>query len=122
MGESIMEALEDRDMDVVVVDFDPNILKNCRIKKYTGCLAILPIWIFRRRARLDQAKVGYFHYSGCRRQRVLIKELKHDNRRAKVVMMALDSHDAKLLYKEGADYVILPHLAGGRQMARTYFR
>jgi len=48
----------------------------------------------------------------------IIKELKRENRRAKVVVMALDTDEAKALYKEGADYVILPHLAGGRQVAK----
>lgn len=32
--------------------------------------------------------------------------------------MAMDSYDAKVLYKAGADYVVLPYLAGGRQIAK----
>jgi Kef-type K+ transport system membrane component KefB len=117
MGESIMEALENRDMDVVVVDFDPNILKklqNKKIHRLFGDIADLDI---QERARLDQAQLVISTIPDAEDNVLLLKELKHDNRRAKVVMMALDSHDAKLLYKEGADYVILPHLAGGRQMA-----
>ncbi|MGA2967721.1 MAG: cation:proton antiporter [Candidatus Levyibacteriota bacterium] len=117
MGESIMEALEREDMDVVVVDFDPNILKkleNKKVHRLFGDIADLDI---QERARLDQAKMVISTIPDAEDNVLLLKELKHENRRAKVVMMALDSHDAKLLYKEGADYVILPHLAGGRQMA-----
>jgi hypothetical protein len=117
MGESIMEALEDKDMDVVVVDFDPNVLKrleNKKVHRLFGDIADLDI---QERARLDQAKMVISTIPDAEDNVLLLKELKHENRRAKVVMMALDSHDAKLLYKEGADYVILPHLAGGRQMA-----
>jgi Kef-type K+ transport system membrane component KefB/voltage-gated potassium channel Kch len=117
MGESIMEALEDRDMDVVVVDFDPNILKKLATRKVHRLFGDIADLDIQERARLDQAKLVISTIPDVEDNILLLKELKHENRKAKVVMMALDSHDAKLLYKEGADYVILPHLAGGRQMA-----
>jgi Kef-type K+ transport system membrane component KefB len=117
MGESIMEALEDRDMDVVVVDFDPNILKKLETKKVHRLFGDIADLDIQERARLTHAKMVISTIPDVEDNVLLLKELKHENRKAKVVMMALDSHDAKLLYKEGADYVILPHLAGGRQMA-----
>jgi Kef-type K+ transport system membrane component KefB/voltage-gated potassium channel Kch len=117
MGESIMEALEDRDMDVVLVDFDPNILKKLKNKKVHWLFGDIADLDIQERAKLDQAKMVISTIPDAEDNILLLKELKHENRRAKVVMMALDSHDAKLLYKEGADYVILPHLAGGRQIA-----
>jgi voltage-gated potassium channel Kch len=117
MGESIMEALENRDMDVVLVDFDPNILKKLKDKKVHRLFGDIADLDIQERARLGQAKLVISTIPDVEDNVLLLKELKHENRRAKVVMMALDSHDAKLLYKEGADYVILPHLAGGRQMA-----
>jgi Kef-type K+ transport system membrane component KefB len=117
MGESIMEALENRDMDVVLVDFDPNILRKLKDKKVHRLFGDIADLDIQERARLGQAKLVISTIPDVEDNVLLLKELKHENRRAKVVMMALDSHDAKLLYKEGADYVILPHLAGGRQMA-----
>jgi Kef-type K+ transport system membrane component KefB len=117
MGESIMEALEDRDMDVVVVDFDPNILRKLKTRKVHRLFGDIADLDIQERARLDQAKLVISTIPDAEDNVLLLKELKHENRKAKIVMMALDSHDAKLLYKEGADYVILPHLAGGRQIA-----
>ncbi len=117
MGESIMEALEDRDMDVVVVDFDPNILRKLQTRKVHRLFGDIADLDIQERARLDQAKLVISTIPDAEDNILLLKELKHENRKAKIVMMALDSHDAKLLYKEGADYVILPHLAGGRQIA-----
>lgn len=117
MGQSIMEALEDKDMQVVVVDFDPNILKKLKDKKVHRLFGDIADLDIQERAKLDQAKMVISTIPDAEDNILLLKELKHENRRAKVVMMALDSHDAKLLYKEGADYVILPHLAGGRQIA-----
>jgi Trk K+ transport system NAD-binding subunit len=117
MGESIMEALEDRDMDVVLVDFNPSILKKMESKKIHRLFGDIADLDIQERARLSQAKLVISTIPDAEDNILLLKELKHENRKAKVVMMALDSHDAKLLYKEGADYVILPHLAGGRQIA-----
>jgi Kef-type K+ transport system membrane component KefB/voltage-gated potassium channel Kch len=117
MGESIMEALEDRDMDVVVVDFDPSVLRRLETKKVHRLFGDIADLDIQEKARLGQAKLVISTIPDAEDNVLLLKELKHENRKAKVVMMALDSHDAKLLYKEGADYVILPHLAGGRQMA-----
>ena len=117
MGQSIMEALEDKDMEVVVVDFDPEILKKLKDKKVHRLFGDIADLDIQERAKLDQAKVVISTIPDAEDNILLLKELKHENRRAKVVVMALDGHDAKLLYKEGADYVILPHLAGGRQIA-----
>jgi hypothetical protein len=118
MGQSIMEALEDMNMEVVLVDFDPSIvakLKSKNIHRLFGDIADLDI---QERAKLDKAKVVISTIPDLEDNLLLLKELKHENRHAKIVVMALDSRDAKILYKEGADYVILPHLAGGRQIAK----
>jgi Kef-type K+ transport system membrane component KefB/voltage-gated potassium channel Kch len=118
MGTSIMEALEDKDMEVVVVDFDPSIVKkldNKKVHRLYGDIADLDI---QERAQIDNARMVISTIPDVEDNLLLLKELKHENRKAKIVMMALDSRDAKILYKEGADYVVLPHLAGGRQVAK----
>jgi Kef-type K+ transport system membrane component KefB len=118
MGESIMEALQDIGMEVVVVDFDPRVverLKDKNVHRLFGDIADLDI---QERAKVDEAKVVISTVPELEDNLLLLKELRHENRKAKIVVMALDSRDAKILYKEGADYVILPHLAGGRQIAK----
>ena len=110
MGESILEALEDMDILVVVVDFDPKM-----IHRLFGDIADLDI---QERAKLDEAKMVISTIPDIEDNLLLLKELKHENRKAKIVVTAMDTRDAKILYKEGADYVILPHLAGGRQIAK----
>jgi len=118
MGESIMEALQEIGMEVVVVDFDPRVverLKDKNVHRLFGDIADLDI---QERAKIDEAKVVISTVPDIEDNLLLLKELKHENRKAKIVVMALDFRDAKTLYKEGADYVILPHLAGGRQIAK----
>lgn len=125
MGQSILLALEDIDIDVVVVDFDPEIFKKLehlssgkagnKAHKLFGDITDLDI---QERAQLDSAKLVISTIPDLEDNLFIIKELKRENRKAKVVVMALYTNEAKALYKEGADYVILPHLAGGRQVAK----
>jgi Kef-type K+ transport system membrane component KefB/molybdopterin converting factor small subunit len=117
MGQSIVEALEDRSMEVVVVDFDPAIVKSMENKKVHRLFGDISDLDIQERAKIDSAKLVISTIPDLEDNLLLLKELKHENRKAKVVVMALDSRDARTLYKEGADYVILPHLAGGRQIA-----
>ena len=118
MGKSILDALEDLKDEVVLIDFDPGVVKEVggkKVHRLFGDIADLDI---QEKAQIDSAKLVISTIPDAEDSLLLLKELKHENRKAKVVVMALDSHDAKLLYKAGADYVILPHLAGGRQIAK----
>jgi Kef-type K+ transport system membrane component KefB len=118
MGESILEALKDMDIPVVVVDFDPKVVKKLDEKKVHRLFGDIADLDIQERAKLDEARMVISTISDIEDNLLLLKEIKHENRKAKIVVMALDSRDAKILYKEGADYVILPHLAGGRQIAK----
>lgn len=117
MGRSILDALGDQ-KKAVVVDFDPAIVEKIQ-KNNTLCLFgdIGDIDI-QQKAKLDDARLVISTIPDIEDNLLLLKELNSKNRKAKVVIMALDSFDAKTLYKAGADYVVLPHLAGGRQIAK----
>jgi Kef-type K+ transport system membrane component KefB len=118
MGQSILDALEEKKTDVVVIDFDPSIVKkleNKNVYKLFGDISDLDI---QKRAKMNLAKLVISTIPNVDDNLILLKELEHENRKAKVLLMALDAHDARLLYKAGADYVVLPHLAGGRQIAK----
>ncbi len=118
MGQSILNALEDLGRDVVVVDFDPDIVGKLSGKHIHRLFGDISDYEIQKKANLDRAKLVISTIPDTEDNLLILKELNQENRRAKVVVMALDSQDAKILYKAGADYVILPHLAGGRQIAR----
>ncbi|MBI2195534.1 MAG: cation:proton antiporter [Candidatus Levybacteria bacterium] len=120
MGESILDALEEEDKDVIVIDFDPKVIKKFKEKKLSthiifGDISDLDI---AERASLDKAKLVISTVPDIEDNLFLIEELNRRNKAAKVVVMALDSGDAKVLYKAGAEYVVLPHLAGGMHVAK----
>lgn len=118
MGESILDVLEGLDSDVVVVDFDPVILRRLKEKKAHRLFGDIADLDIQERAQLDTARLVISTVPDLEDNLLLLKVHKYGNRQAKIVVMALDINDAKILYKEGADYVILPHLAGGRQIAK----
>ena len=118
MGESIVEALEDTGDEVVVIDFDPAIVQKLSTKKVHRLFGDISDLDIQEKAQIDSAKLVISTIPDVEDNILLLRELRHENRKAKVVVMALDSHDARLLYKAHADYVILPHLAGGRQIAK----
>lgn len=118
MGQSILSALEDMDIEVVVVDFDPEILKKLESKKAHRLFGDISDLDIQERAKLDSAKLVISTNPDLEDNLLVLKELRHKNRKAKVVAMAFDASEAKILYKAGADYVVLPHLAGGRQIAK----
>lgn len=122
MGASVIEALEDQNLDIVLVDFDPSIVKKYdgkgdgrRVFRLFGDISDLDI---QQRAKIDNAKLVISTIPDLEDNILLLKELRHENRRAKVVVMAIEGKEAKSLYNHGADYVVLPHLAGGRQIAK----
>lgn len=118
MGQSVIEALESKGERIVVIDFDPSLinrLKNEELLYLFGDISDIDI---QEKAHINSAKLVVSTIPDLEDNSILLKELKQENRRAKVVMMAFDTHDARELYKLGADYVILPHLAGGRQIAK----
>ena len=122
MGRSVIEALEDQKVDIVLVDFDPSIVKKYerigegqKVFRLFGDISDLDI---QKRAKLDNAKLVISTIPDIEDNLLLLKELKHENRKAKIVMMAIEGKEAKTLYAQGADYVVLPHLAGGRQIAK----
>jgi len=121
MGLSIIEALEDLDTDVVVIDFDPNVVKNLQSKKVHRLFGDIADLDIQERAKLDTAKLVISTIPDLEDNLLLLKELQHENRKAKIVAMAMEAHEARALYKAGADYVVLPYLAGGRQVVKLLY-
>ena len=48
----------------------------------------------------------------------LIKRIRKDNKKAKVIVTSSDIDEALKLYKAGADYVVMPHFLGGEHASR----
>jgi len=118
MGRSIMDVLEEEE-HVVLVDFNPEVVKKKDRKNVHRLFGDIIDTDIQDRAQLGEAKLIVSTISDMEDNALLIRRAKSENKKAKVVVIALDKADARVLYKEGADYVVLPHLAGGRQIAKV---
>jgi len=119
MGESILEALKkDEKTKIVAVDFNPDIvetLKEDGVISFYGDIADEEI---QELAQIDKAKLIISTVSDLEDNLLLLKSIKNLKKKPKVVLLALEKHEARELYKEGADYVVIPHIAGGHHLAK----
>ena len=118
MGESVLDALEDMKKEIVVIDFDPAIVKKLKDKNVHRLFGDISDTEIKNLAKIQVAKLVISTIPDVEDNLLLLRELKFKKSQAIVVVTALDIEDAKVLYNEGADYVVLPHLAGGRQLAK----
>lgn len=118
LGQSIIKALENTGEEVLVVDFDPNVVDELSKKNVRVIFGDISDPDIQERVGFERAKLVVSTIPDLEDNILLIEGLNHTNKNALVVVMALETFDAKALYKVGADYVILPHLAGGRHIAK----
>jgi len=118
MGESILNSLIENKQEFVVLDFDPNViskLKEKNIECYFGDIADSEI---QELVDLDKSKLVISTVSDYEDNLALLHSIKRMKNKPKVVMQTLEKEHAKELYRAGADYVVLPHVAGGHHLAK----
>lgn len=117
MGEHIMEALQTNHHKLVVVDFDPEVIKRLtgKVDCVYGDISDTDIQDI---AGLEHAHIIVSTVPDVEDNLLILESLKRRNKKAIVVVSALEKIDAMDLYKAGADYVVMPHLAGGRHVAK----
>lgn len=118
MGLSIMHALKQSKERVIVVDFDPDIIKRLKDNSTPAMFGDISDPDIQERVGFDRAKMVISTVPDLEDNLLLIEGLTHANRKAKVVVIAFEAEHAKKLYKAGADYVVLPHLTSGHHLAK----
>jgi Kef-type K+ transport system membrane component KefB len=118
MGQSIIRALDKSGEEVVAVDFNPDIVKKLKAKKIPVLFGDIADEEIQEKVGLARSKMVISTIPDIEDNLYLIEAMNKLNRRARVVVMGYEVADAKQLYKAGADYVVLPQLAGGRHLAK----
>lgn len=127
-GGSILKALISQGENVTVIDFNPDVIKSLKtlrlrsgqINSLFGDISDLEI---QERAGLKDAKLVISTVSDLEDNMILISEISAKGRsssgrkKPKLIVMANDDKEEKELYKAGANYVIQPHVLGGRHLA-----
>lgn len=116
-GESIAASLPKNDL--VVVDFDPDVVKKLREKDFAVLYGDARDREIFETAGMASARLIISTSPDLEDNLTLLEELKDVSPRPKVVIRAETEADAKLAYAAGADYVLLPHFTSGQYFAKT---
>ncbi len=118
-GQSIAFNLDKKDL--LVIEFDPEVinhLRKCGFDYIFGDVSDLEIF---ERVDFDKAKLVISTSPNFEDNLTLLSQLNLSGNRdeIKVIIRAEDEKEAKILYDEGADYVLLPHFTSGQYLGKT---
>ncbi len=117
IGYSIGRTIKKMKKSMVIVDFNPEVIKYL-IKHKNACIyGDIGDTEFLERLPLKDAKMVISTVPDEIDNLLLIKKVKHVNKDAVVYVTANQVEEALDLYDAGADYVILPHFLGGEHVS-----
>ncbi len=118
MGEGILEALVSKKENLIVVDFDPEIIEKLNRKKVRTLFGDITDPEIAELAYIEKARLIIMTVTDPEDTTIVLKQIKRMKKKPKVIAAAFEKVDAKEFYKLGADYVIMPHIAGGNHLAK----
>lgn len=119
IGMKVAEAMRELKTNFCVVDFDP--AAAARIRKenlpfYFGDIADVE---FLEGLSITQSKMIVMTIPSVDDQINLMAFVRKSNERPLIICNAYHKADAEMLYKHGADFVMMPHVLGGQWIARV---
>lgn len=116
-GQSILDTLQHHDEPVIVIDLNPDVIKKLEEKGIISIFGDMTDTDVHEKVHMHSAKLIISTASNFDDNSMLIAQIRKVNKDAKIIMLAYDKDEVHALYQAGADYVVLPHLAGGRHVA-----
>ncbi|HKC15035.1 MAG TPA: cation:proton antiporter [Patescibacteria group bacterium] len=116
-GGSVLEALLEQGEKVLVVDFNPDVIRQLRNKKIPSLFGDISDLEIQDRANIRQARLIISTVADIEDNLLLVSEIRKLKRRPKIVTIAMDSREEQTLKKAGVDYIIQPHILGGKYLA-----
>ncbi len=119
MGHTIIDVLGNNADQFLVVDFDPEMIKTLTEKGIPTVFGDIIDGDIAEHANVAKAKYVISTISDKNDNIHIIKFVQHLSKRPKVIVVAYDTDEARAYYAAGADYVVMPHIASGKQIARA---
>jgi voltage-gated potassium channel Kch len=117
IGFSILDSLVKNKRNVMVVDFNPDVIKKISSFGIPCMYGDISDHEVVERLNLSKAKFVVSTANVFEDNHLLLKRTKKSGSSSIVIMTAHTIDEALALYREGADYVILPHFLGGDVVA-----
>jgi Kef-type K+ transport system membrane component KefB len=116
-GHAIIRSLERGHEDFLVVDFNPAVVHRLLGRGVRAVYGDITDTDMAEKADVARARAVISTPDAYETSLQLLHAVRRANPSAKVVLTAVNDHDARELYAAGADYVLVPHFVGGMQIA-----
>ena len=117
LGYNIFNTLIKQKKKFIVVDYNPEIIKDLSKKKIPCLYGDIGDIEILHRLDLKSIKLIISTVPDKEDSLMLIKKAKEQNSKSTVILTSIAVDDAVELYEAGADYVILPHFLGGERVS-----
>ena len=117
MGHIFLDALKKLHKAIKVVDFNPEIIDRLMKKKISCIYGDIMNTEILNSLKLENVKLVISTIPSETDNEFLIEHVKSKNIKIKIVVTSNHVQQAINLYESGADYVILPHVIGGKKVS-----
>lgn len=117
MGYSILKTLRDSRKNVVVVDYNPEIIKKLKSINIPCMYGDFCDSEVMDRIDLNNASMVISTASSYEDNLIMLQKIKEKNKNLQIILTAHKIDEALELYEKGADYIILPHFLGGEMVS-----
>ncbi len=120
LGEHIAHTLLKQKEQIVVVDFNPDVVSHFSEHGILAILGDISDPYIQEVARLSDARMVICSIPDYSDTLALLEAIHHNlHKRPKVIVAASDESEALQLYEKGAGYVLLPHFVGSQHLAHV---
>jgi FlaA1/EpsC-like NDP-sugar epimerase len=116
IGVKLGEALLSKKIKFAAVDYDPAVINELADKNVGAFFGDAADVEFLDELPIKTAKMIVSTIPQIDDTLTLIKTMRRHNKNATIIVCSYNAQDAKLLYKHGADFVVLPSLLGGQYL------
>ncbi|MBS3176053.1 cation:proton antiporter [Candidatus Woesearchaeota archaeon] len=113
LGYGILQNLIDQKKSVLVVDYNPEIIRKCKSDQVDTLYGDIEDLDVIERINFKKVKLIISTVDNLGTGMFLTRYIKKKNKNSIIFVTAKNVQDALTLYREGADYVILPYHIGG---------
>lgn len=117
IGYSIAQGLQDSKKKLLVVDYNPEVITQLIKEGYHCVYGDVTDEEVLEHMNLPKITMLISTVPAVSDNLLLIRKVRSHNRKAQIIVTASEVDEALRLYREGADYVILPHFLGGEHVS-----
>lgn len=117
MGKSVLSALESQDKELVVLDYDPEVVSKLKAEGIRAYFADISDREVLGEIPFGRIDLVISTIPNSTDNLELVSYINKKKFKVKVVVDAENFEDSEVLYKAGVDYVVFPHFVGGMHLA-----